>query len=177
MTADNQGEAARIALLNEELRLANSYSRLPILLEMARYLEDDKWLQLLGKEWESCDNIGHHIDGLMRSPLAHAERPIRSMMTSSEMVKLTCLPDTVTIYRGCYAINKWGLSWSLSQTIAESFPFLNRYFRGDRPLLVTAQVRRQDIIAVKLDRDESEVIAYRPKHISTRRIRSSKTAA
>jgi hypothetical protein len=94
------------------------------------------------------------------------------MMTYEERDQLEALPDVVTIYRGCYQNNKHGLSWSLSKEIAEKFPLLNRYWRPtEQPYLVTAKVNKDDIIALKNDRGESEVITYRPKHFSTRRIK------
>lgn len=54
-------------------------------------------------------------------------------------------------------MNQDGLSWTLNREIAISFPFLNRY-RTDQPMLLTATVSRDRIAALKLDRDEQEVI-------------------
>lgn len=82
-----------------------------------------------------------------------------------------------TVYRGCYKDNKWGLSWTLSRELAKGFPMLWRYRQnGQQPLLVTARARKENVIALKTDRGESEVITWRPKHISTRHITAREPA-
>lgn len=57
------------------------------------------------------------------------------------------------------------MSWSLSREVASKFPFYNRY-RCSEPLLITGRVQKSDIIALKLDREEQEVIAYEVELIS-----------
>jgi hypothetical protein len=68
----------------------------------------------------------------------------------------------VTVYHGCGVHNVDGVCWSLDRAVAERFPTLNRY-RVDEPLLVTAQVDRNDVLAVKLNRYEMEIITFRPQ--------------
>jgi hypothetical protein len=92
------------------------------------------------------------------------------MMTEGEQKAFSELPDELIVYRGCTTINKWGPSWTLDRSVAESFPFLNRYHHGEnRPLLVKARIKKSEISALKLGRDESEVVCLgvMPKHIST----------
>jgi len=63
------------------------------------------------------------------------------------------------VYRGCYAVNRAGLSWSTDCTVAERFPRLARYLRpGRQPILRTGTVAR-DRVTLKLDRSEQEIIA------------------
>lgn len=92
-------------------------------------------------------------------------------MTEAELAALANLPEEVTIFRGCYARNKRGLSWSLDATEAAKFPFYNRYRQLGQPLLIRGKVRRDSILALKLDREELEVIAERPKIEAIRHIR------
>jgi len=162
----------------QQLTRCDSYSRLPTLLNM--WMNEADWLQLLGEEWSSCDNIGHHIDELFNSPMwmsDHAGPAVkRVMMTTEEQAAYDALPEIVTVYRGCYAQNKWGFSWSLSKDTAERFPMLNRYKQHGQALLVTSQVKKEKIVAVKLDRNECEIITFRPKHISTRHIKTAVAA-
>lgn len=99
-----------------------------------------------------------------------SEGVIQEMMTSKEKEVFRTLPDIFTVYRGCYKKNKHGLSWSLSEEVAEKFPTLIRYRQKGTPILVTAEARKDAIIALKLDREEHEIIVYRPKIISTRNI-------
>lgn len=160
------------------LRFCNSYNRLETLVALWQnsLVEWDEWAILMGEEWESCDNIGPWLDILIEeTPIADMiEIPAcgRLLMRPEELAALAALPEVVTIYRGCRAINKWGLSWSLDRDIAVRFPSLHRY-RGDGPaLLITAEIPKRNIIAIKLGGNEQEVIAWKPKHISTRKIRA-----
>lgn len=161
---------------NNEMSLCNSYTRLPTLLEMEWMLDEKDFLRLLGKWWSSFDNIGLYADGLWDTSAFMGwdhNGPVRDMMTAEELKAHNALPDVVTIYRGCYQINKWGWSWSLSKEVAEKFPSYLRYCRpNEQPLLVTAKVLKRLILAVKLDRGESEIITWRPKHVSTRHIKT-----
>lgn len=153
-----------------ELAFCNSYTRLPALLEIHWRLSDDDFLRLLGEEWTGFDNINHYVDDLNDTAFLSwsNDTTLREMMTPDERDAYDALPDVVTVYRGCYKINKWGLSWSLSKETAERFPSLSRYKRvGDQPLLVTAKALKSNIIALKLDREEREIITQRPKHVST----------
>ena len=53
--------------------------------------------------------------------------------------------------------NKAGLSWTLRRPIAERFPFCSRY-HADRPMLLTATIEKQRAAAIKLERNEDEII-------------------
>lgn len=159
----------------EALRLCNSYDRIPTLLALwtGCAVEWNEWLELLGEEWSGSDNIGLHLDALFDTPLSDVlfganER--RFLLTPEESEAWERLPDRVTIYRGCYASNKWGLSWSLDRDLAAKFPTLHRYKQDGQPLLVKAVAEKTKIAAVKLDRGEAEIIAYRPRHISTSKL-------
>jgi hypothetical protein len=168
----------------EALRFCNSFNRLPHLIELAWSFDQwTDWLILLGEEWTGCDNIAQFADSLFdETPFADLlrEPEFRAhLMTPAEQAALAALPDEVEIFRGCYAHNKWGLSWSLDRSTAERFPLLHRYRHEGQPLLVRARIAKADILAVKLCRDEAEVIAARagrrrgpigPKHISTSHI-------
>lgn len=161
---------------DDELSLCHSYERFPLLLEMAKFgcLDDSDFIRLLGKWWSACDNIGKSEGALWDTNAFMCwdhNGPMREMMTLEEMQAWEVLPDTVTVYRGCYDINKWGWSWSLSKEIAKKFPLYLRYRRpGEQPLLVTARVPKTHIVAVKLGRNEQEIITWRPKHLSTHRM-------
>lgn len=159
----------------KQLMRCDSYTRLPALLDMCPLLDAEDFLRLLGEEWSGFDNIGLHIDELMDTPFAAwgDEEPILEMMRPEELEAYNALPEVVTIYRGCYQINTFGFSWSLSKEAAEKFPTYYRYWRpNEQALLITAKVLKKDIVAVKLDRGESEIITWNAKRISTRRIKT-----
>src|SRR3546814_3216499 len=82
------------------------------------------WLTILGEEWESCDNIGLYADDLTESEmfglLMDFPEDLRPhMMDAAERALYDEFPEEVVIYRGCYALNKWGLSWTTDRAIAE----------------------------------------------------------
>ena len=162
--------------LVELMTNSDSYTRLPNLLDWAAgadFVDDEMWLQCLGEEWTGLDNVGLYLDDLDDSAFGSRDGVIPEMMTSAEIDAYNELADTFTIYRGCYLNNKWGLSWTLSKDVAESFPVRNRYQQPGQPLLVTAQALKKKVIAVKFGRGESEIIIRRPRHVSTRHIRAA----
>jgi hypothetical protein len=156
----------------EHVRYANSYTRLGMLVEVAWMMEPADWMALLGEEWSTCDNISDSMDDLMDTHSGTRRKFWRDeMMTPAERAVFEDLPDQLTIYRGCYGNNKWGLSWSLNRDLAARFPFLNRYQQNDQALLVRATLSKDKVVALKTDRGEGEVICWRPKHVSTSKLR------
>jgi hypothetical protein len=153
-------------------RWSDSFTRLPEILALAetQQLTRSQWLQLLGENWSSCDNIGLHLQALRQQlpPLG----PVVEMMTAAELAYWQQLPDEITIYRGCGQINTDGACWSLSREVASGFPSLNRYQQSEA-LLVVATVRRENVLAVKLDRDEAEIITLRAKPLEVQMLASA----
>ena len=144
------------------LQYANSFSRIPILLRYYAYCNHDgpnrrNWFRHLGEEWDLCDNIGIYRNELF-AILSNASVPIRAeMMDERELKRWRKLPRVVTVYRGCDSHNRLGLSWTTKRTVAEKFPFLNRY-HAKTPLLLTARVPKSCVVAIKLGRREEEAI-------------------
>jgi len=167
--------SAAISAARKELVNCDSYSRLPCLLDMAFWIDDDEWLALLGEQWSGFDKVGAHLDELLDSPfgLRLGEGAIKPMMNQEELSAFEALPDEFVVYRGCYAANKWGLSWTSKRETAAAFPLLNRYKQKGQPLLVKALAKKSEAAALKLDRDEDEIIIFRPRHISTSHIRTA----
>lgn len=141
------------------------------LLDMTWLLSKTDFVRLLGEWWSSFDNIGEFSEWLEDLDVfldMGYYGTVREMMTPEELTAWEALPEMVTIYRGCYDINKWGWSWSLSKDVAKKFPIYHRYRRsGEQALLVTAKAHKKNVIAVKLGRNEFEVITRYPKHLST----------
>lgn len=159
------------------IRYCNSYNRLEAIIGLASSLECDDWMRLLGENWTCCDNISQLADELLEfTPFGSWERGStlgQYMMDEQEAAQLAELPEIVTAWRGCHNHNKRGLSWSLDRSTAERFPFLNRYRSEGQPLLVRAEISKADVIALKLDREEAEIIAVDIKIRATRHIKSS----
>lgn len=168
----NELKAPEMSLedFEKELMLCDSYSRLGAFLEPDWIAVGDT-MPLLGKFWSLFDNISAYSDELS-GLFGVYDWPINALMDEDERAKLDGMPDEFVIYRGCYQHNKWGMSWTTNREVAERFPTLNRYKQDGQPLLVKARVKKCNVVAMKLDRDEDEIIlCSRPKHISTSHIR------
>lgn len=137
----------------------NSYNRMGVVLENRALMPELEWFAQLGSIWVSCDNIASHRAEL-RTILRKATRAqLDAMMTPEERDALAAMPETIEVWRGCYRVNKNGLSWTTSREVAVQFPLLNRYRRsGDTPLLLSGSVKRSRAV-LKLEREESEIIA------------------
>lgn len=162
-----------------EITFADSFSRMGAVIGawlLGATPDEEEWLHILGREWSGCDNIAAHIDQLLNdTPFGDliGLGPMMPMMTDEERDAYANLPDVVEVYRGCYAPNKWGLSWTTDSSLALRFPFLNRYRHVGTPLLVRARAKKSQIAALKLDRAEAEIIVWRPSHISTAHIKGN----
>lgn len=155
------------------LRYCDSYSRMETLVDLGFRMREPDWYTVLGEEWSVCDNIG--LYRLLLKRMLPAEGPVVEMMTADELAAYEALPENLTVYRGCGAVNIRGASWSLSRDVAEKFPTLSRY-RQARPLLVTARVSRRRVLAVKLDRDELEVVTFAARRVTVEALHVSEAA-
>jgi hypothetical protein len=81
------------------------------------------------------------------------------MMTSEERWQLDALRDQITIHRGCGPRNEFGYSWTLDRSIAEAFPFKRRY-TTEYPTLLTMTIRKDRVAALKLGRNEQEIVLF-----------------
>lgn len=144
------------------LKWEDSYSRLGAVMQIKGCMIPDVWLQVLGKEWSGCDNIAQYHPKLKRA--LGTTGPLLQMMSTEEQEVFNSLPDTVTVYRGCGSVNRKGCSWSLDREIATSFPTFSRY-KVDDPMLIKGVVKKNKILAVKLCREEQEVISFNVKEV------------
>lgn len=145
----------------------DSFNRIPWLIDNALKIKRRDWLTLLGDTWEHSDGLGVNRR-LLR--LYMPERgPVPEMMTIDEAMAWEALPERITVYRGCGPVNMLGASWSLSREVASRFPTLMRY-RQAEPLLVTARVRRDRVLAVKLGRGELEVVTFHARRVAVERL-------
>ena len=145
----------------ENLRLSGSHTRIPAILDLFGLVDIDEWYRLLGENWSSCDYVSLH--GRALKARLGVVGPLRAMMTPEENAAYDALPNVVTIYRGCDGFRPIrGMSWSLDWDIANLFPFLQRYEAGF-PMVRTATVKKNRILALKLGNGESEIITFSAK--------------
>jgi hypothetical protein len=168
-------ERLTVAEARQEISLCDSFSRLPSIIALRGRMERADWLALLGQHWTICDNVSR-FRSLLKSPYFLPDETEPAMMTPEELAALAALPERVTVYRGAdRGINERGLSWALERATAARFPTLTRYLARN-PVLVTGTVQRGRIVALKLDRGESEVIARAVKVLSVEPIQATPVA-
>jgi hypothetical protein len=149
-------------------RISNSFDRMDHIIELYKFqtgvtFDVDEWERILGEKWTSCDRIRTSLANLR---LCLGTRgPKRNMMTAEENAAYDALPDTVSVYRGCDKSAMTGACWSLNRRVANRFPFLIR-FRAISPVLVTARVKKNRILAVKLGRGEEEIITFSARRVN-----------
>jgi hypothetical protein len=151
--------SSRTSIYQARRRLAwcDSYSRIDVLIELRFEMDDDDWHVVLGEEWSSCDNVWTALRSLRR--MLPARGPALKMMRPDELAAYDALPAVVEVYRGCGRHNMRGASWSLNRDVAAKFPFYMRY-RAAEPRLISATVPKHAVIALKLDRNEAEIITF-----------------
>ena len=159
-----QAKLMNLEEAQEILGWCDSYGRMPKLIELYEDLEFEDWLIVLGEEWSGCDNIFEFLPEL-EAIFTCDIGPFQQMMNEEENKYYQELPDLVRIYRGCGEHNIRGACWTLDPEVAKQFPFQNRYLQAN-PLLVTAEVGKDHIVAVKLDRQEAEVITFDARVLS-----------
>lgn len=128
--------------------------RIQAFLDVMDFMEDADYWKLLGSIWTDTENSWQNFE--MWNELLRSQRPERNnLMDEEELSRLASLPDAVIVYRGCVAgVNENGLSWTLDRTKAEFFA--NRFSK--KGIVLERTINKDEIIAVFLGRNESEVI-------------------
>lgn len=131
--------------------------RADALLAIADDVSDDEYWELVRDVWIDTENLWQWGDRLER--LLLADRPGReSMMDDDERHELEAMPPTVTVYRGCKDHNRRGWSWTWDREVAERLA-KRLTFGGQQPLVLSAKVARDRIVAHFLSRGECEIVA------------------
>jgi hypothetical protein len=143
-------------------RFFGSHERLAAFLSVAREMEIGDCLTVLGAAWTGFDYIAFdsmELFNLLDEKHVDYESTITQMMTLEERRVLDAQPDDITIYRGCGPRNEFGFSWTLDRAVATAFPFKSRY-TTEYPMLLTATIKKGRAAALKLDRNEQEIILF-----------------
>jgi hypothetical protein len=130
-------------------RWTNSEERLPLLLDFFSdgYPAAVFW-RVLKDVWPSCDKTWVHRDDLLALLREHSPSPL--------------VPDAVepvlTIWRGCSRERMRGLSWTMSDRVAQQFARGHRNIPVPNPIVVRAEIAREHIFGFFDDREENEVL-------------------
>lgn len=139
-------------------RYCDSYELLPALISSHELMDRNLWLATVGLNWSSFDNAWEYREKLLNIFQGLTRKQFDLLMDEDEISCLNAMPESIDIYRGCYEINKNGISWTTKREIAEEFTALNRYrINGEAPLLLKATFPRSHAV-LKLNRQEFEII-------------------
>jgi hypothetical protein len=148
----------------------DSFNRMEAVLGNFDLMDRLAWFAQLGEYWTICDRIAPHRARLREILRGATRAELDAMMTHEERQALDALPEHITVYRGCYAFNRAGLSWSTDRATAVRFVSLNRFHHPDHAPILRIGLARRSRLALKLDRTEAEVIAHSVQKIVEQRI-------
>ena len=116
--------------------------------------------------WECFRYVFTSVENIQKSfwlMMMGSPRPGKQkwLMNKEDRAFLASLPDEVTVYRGCSVNNVNNLCWTtdpeLARWFANRFNFKSDYFDKDC-CIVTGTIRKADIFAVIMERDEITLI-------------------
>ena len=129
---------------------------------LADQLTDEQLAQSFAWVWIDSENIWQNheiIEGLIPRIRNQAFRPY--LMDRVDLKRFAALPTMVHAYRGCQQHNRRGLSWTLDRD--KAIWFAKRYTRnGDKPLLLSAEIAKPDILFYSIGRNEDEIVLSDP---------------
>jgi hypothetical protein len=132
--------------------------RLEALLECREQsLYGSEFWALAGEVWQDSENIYQYID-IWREIWGNPSRGLKQCMNNAERRALRKLPDKVEVWRGIRHDDPdsiSGLSWTRDRDKAIWFA---QRFKGT-PLLVEGVVKKTDVLAVFLGKQESEIVS------------------
>lgn len=140
-------------------RHCNSYDRLSELIAFEASMDQKEWWKLLGIMWTGFDSVATHLEALRVRLIGADSAQLAAMMTPYERRRLrTAFGTRMPVFRGCYACNRNGLSWTLSRTIAMQFPYTDKYYEEDDIALLLVGYVDPSRVVLKTDSKEQEVI-------------------
>jgi hypothetical protein len=144
--------------VDDYLERFNSYGRAEAICLLMRASPPRRCLEIYLAWGNTCDDPWLYRSDLAK-PLrrALAEVALPEVLGPDELSFYTQLPEWVPIWRGCERRRERGLSWTNDRAVAQQFARGMRCVNG-YPTLASAEIHKQHIFAVFLDRDESELV-------------------
>jgi hypothetical protein len=110
--------------------------------------------------WPSCDATWGYRDQLP-AVLIDARfngAPFTEAMCPEDAAWFASLPPRLKVYRGCSAERIAGLSWTVNRAVAESFTEGHRGIDVPNPVIVSATIRKNQVLFATNGREEAEVL-------------------
>jgi hypothetical protein len=127
---------------------------------------DDYW-ELLGQLWCDTENLHTASHGSLTRMIETKRGRRHMLMEPEERAELAGMADEIRIYRGYSAPGgkRRGWAWTTDSHRATWFAERNaRIHRASEPVVVSALVKKADVIAYFTRRSESEIVVN-PKHV------------
>lgn len=126
--------------------------------DLAPHMNRDMLMKCIASVWILSENIHQFRDEWEELWNQTTEDDHALLMKKEELEAFNNLPDMVTVYRGCReGLNENGLSWTLREENATWFA--NRYGNLEFvPLVLRREIKKSDIKALFLGRNEFEVV-------------------
>lgn len=120
-------------------------------------IKDREYWELVASAWTDSENIWQNRQDWQR--LWRVKRPCRLyVMDDDERAFFASLPMNMTVYRGVHGKTKRtlrGMSWTLSWEKAEWFA---KRYKREEPLILTAHVKKENVLAYFGGRNEREIV-------------------
>ena len=145
--------------LTDYLHALNSEQRAGELLSLLNRAAPKEFWQSFLVHWSGCDRTWEYTARWLRllgktsgkvSGYHYYDNSCRAFFDD--------LPELVTVYRGCSRERVNGISWTTDKSVAKGFAQGHRSIRVPNPVLATAKVAKNEILAAMVDRQEREVI-------------------
>lgn len=136
----------------------NSKTRLQNMLNLTAFADGETFWRVFHETWSGCDDTWDLQDDLMEAIELHLETSPIDFLDQEAREFYSSLPDRITIYRGCSRSRIHAVSWTTDLEVAKGFAKGHRGISVPDAVLMTAKIRKSDIITVIQDRDESEII-------------------
>jgi hypothetical protein len=134
-----------------------STNRLRELLRLVAFAPADTFWPVFNRIWPSCDDTSWYQGDVVTLLRNHrATMPLFLGAEASEFYR--SLPSAFKVYRGCSRNRSRGLSWTLSANVAFGFARGHRGIRVPDPVIASAVVSKNSVLAVFAERSESEIL-------------------
>lgn len=137
----------------------------------ARITDHAVFWEVLGRLWVLSESLYRDEPYIraMLTPERLASPDRRHMMEPDDEVVLNLMPDPIPVYRGCWAGNAAGWSYTVDREKAKWFA--NRCAMDGQPLLLEGSVAKADVLAYLYSRGESELVIPPERVTIARRVR------
>jgi hypothetical protein len=124
------------------------------------YPSDEVALSLIASVWVDSENIYQNFESWQEiwNYAANVDNRHKFLMNTEEIAALAAMPDTIEIYRGTsYESSIKGMSWTTNKK--KAIWFAQRMCNLDQgPLLASAMVKKENVLAFFQGRNESEIV-------------------